>query len=58
MTDHTAARTVLVIVVLGIVAILGIYCFEFLDPMAAIALSVTVLFGSLYFAHRIWRVYR
>jgi hypothetical protein len=56
MTQHTAAKTTIIIMVLGVVLLLGIYAFEFLNPLASIALSAIVLVTALYFSLKIWRM--
>ena len=58
MTQHTAAKTTIIIMVLGVVLLLGIYAFEFLNPLASIALSAIVLVTALYFSLKIWKVKR
>ena len=56
MTQHTAAKTTIIIMVLGVVILLGIYTFELLNPLAAIALSAVVLVAAFYFSLKIWKV--
>ena len=56
MTQHTAAKTTIIVMALGVVLLLGIYAFEFLNPLASIALSAIVLIAALYFSLKIWKV--
>ena len=56
MKQHTAAKTTIIIMVLGVVLLLGIYAFRFLNPLASIALSAIVLVAAFYFSLKIWRM--
>lgn len=56
MTQHRGTKSVTILLVLGVVILLGIYTFRFLDPLAAIALSAIVLVAAFYFSLRIWKV--
>ena len=56
MTDHKVARTILVVMILGIVAVLGIYACEFLNTFAAIALVLIVLIAASYFSSKVWKL--
>jgi Na+/H+ antiporter NhaC len=56
--QHTGAKSVLIVLVLGVVILLGVYAFRFLDPLAAIALSAIVLVATFYFSLKIWKVKR
>lgn len=54
--EHKGAKSAIMILVLGVIILLGIYTFRYLDPMAAIALSAIVLVAAFYFSLRIWRM--
>ena len=56
MTQHRGAKSVMIALLLGVVLLLGIYAFEFLNPLASIALSAIVLIAALYFSLKIWRM--
>lgn len=56
MTQHRGAKSVMIALLLGVVMLLGIYAFEFLNPLASIALSAIVLIAALYFSLKIWKV--
>ena len=56
MAQQRGAKTVIIVLVLGVVMLLGTYTFEFLNPVAAIALSAIVLVAAFYFSLKIWKV--
>jgi hypothetical protein len=56
MTQHSGSKTAIIVLLLGVVILLGIYAFRFLDPMAAIALSAIVLVAAFYFSLKVWRM--
>ena len=56
--QHSGSRTAIIVLLLGVVILLGIYTFELLNPLAAIALSAVVLVAAFYFSLKIWKVKR
>ena len=50
------AKSVLIVLVLGVVILLGVYAFRFLDPLAAMALSAIVLIAAFYLSLKVWRM--
>ena len=58
MTQHSGSRTAIIVLLLGVVILMGIYAFRFLDPLAAIALSAIVLIAAFYFSFKIWKVHK
>lgn len=58
MTQHKGARATLIMLELGILAILAIYAFEFLNSLAAVALCAAGLIVVFYYSLKIWRSIR
>ncbi|MEM4066072.1 MAG: hypothetical protein QXV17_04330 [Candidatus Micrarchaeaceae archaeon] len=51
----SASRSVMIILAAGVLLVLGVFSFEFLNPVAAILLSVAVFLLVFYTALKVWR---
>ncbi|MEM3794036.1 MAG: hypothetical protein QXS76_03905 [Candidatus Bathyarchaeia archaeon] len=51
----SASRSVMIILATGVLLLLGIFSFEFLNPVAAILLTAAVFLLVFYSALKVWR---